>query len=44
MKFNGKLIDLEIFNKFYTKAKDVAIGKLTVYSNIYQISRLQFAL
>ncbi|CAD8131599.1 unnamed protein product [Paramecium octaurelia] len=39
--FNSQ-IDLIEFNKFYTKAKQVALKKQTVINQIYEISRLQF--
>ncbi|CAD8095341.1 unnamed protein product [Paramecium primaurelia] len=44
VRFQGKTVDLEQFQKFYKNAKTIAKNKLTVHSNIYQTSRLQFAI
>ncbi|CAD8187510.1 unnamed protein product [Paramecium octaurelia] len=43
VRFEGKKVDLDQFQKFYENAKTIAKNKLTVHNSIYQTSRLQFA-
>ncbi|CAK93684.1 unnamed protein product (macronuclear) [Paramecium tetraurelia] len=44
VRFEGKTVDLDQFQKFYENAKTIAKNKLTVHNSIYQTSRLQFAI
>ncbi|CAD8097798.1 unnamed protein product [Paramecium primaurelia] len=41
---NGKQLDLQSFNKYYQKLSHIGEIKLTIYNQIYEISRLQFLL